>query len=91
MAQWAEVAKTWEELAEEYSLVDKELRDTDRVFGFLDGMTNRSATMNFSMDKSRRLGWHEFVEPAECFLETLRDLAKLKIVPPVPEVKVEFD
>jgi hypothetical protein len=94
MAQWAsrpEVVKAWKELAEKYGLVDKELRDVDRVFGFLDGMINRSATMNFSMDKSRKLGWHGFVDSAECFLETFRDLAKLKMVPPVPEVKVEFN
>ena len=94
MAQWAsrpEVVKAWKELAEKYGLVDKELRDVDRVFGFLDGMINRSATMNFSMDKSRKLGWHGFVDSAECFLETFRDLAKLKMVPPVLEVKVEFN
>jgi hypothetical protein len=59
MAQWAsrpEVVKAWKELAEEYGLIDRELRDVDRVSGFLDGMINRSAAMNFSIDKSRKLG-----------------------------------
>ena len=64
------------------------MRDVDRVFGFSDGMINRSATMNFT---SCKLGWHGFVDLAECFLESFRDLAKLKMVPPVPEVKVEFN
>lgn len=94
MAQWMgrpEVVKAWKELAEEYGLVDKELREVDRVFGFSDGMINHSATMNFSMDTSRKLGWRGFVDSAECFLETFRDLAKLKMVPPVPEVKAEFN
>jgi hypothetical protein len=94
MAQWAkrpEVGKAWSERAEKHDLIDKALRDVDRVFGFLDGMINRSAAMNFSMDTSRKLGWHGFVDSAECFLETFRDLAKLKMIPPVPEVKVEFN
>jgi hypothetical protein len=94
MTQWAkrlDVERAWRELAEKYDLVDKELRDVDRVFGFLDGMINRSTASNFSMNKSRRLGWHGFVDSAECFLETFRDLAKLKMIPPVPEVKVEFN
>jgi hypothetical protein len=50
MAQWAsrpEVGWACKELAEKYGLADKELRDTDRVFEFLDGMINRSATMDF--------------------------------------------
>ena len=67
---WAsrpEVVKAWKELAERYDLVDKGLRDVDRVFGFLDGMINRSAIMNFSMDKSRKLGWHGFVDSAVLF------------------------
>lgn len=43
------------------------------------------------MDKSRKLGWHGFVDSVECFLETFRNLAELKMIPPVPEVKVEFN
>ena len=86
-----EVVKAWKELGEECGLVDKELIEIDRVFGFLDGMINGSATMNFSMDTSRKLGWHGFADSPEYFLEMFRDLAKLKMVPPVPEVKVEFN
>jgi hypothetical protein len=94
MTEWArraEVVQAWRELAERHGLVEKELRDIDRVFGFLDGMINRSAAVNFSMDKSRKMGWHGFVHSAECFLETFRDLAALRMIPPVPEVKVEFN
>ena len=54
--------EVWKELTERHDLVDKRLHDVDRVFAFLDGMINHSAAMNFSMDKSRKLGWHGFVE-----------------------------
>lgn len=44
-----------------------------------------------SMDKSRKLGWHGFVDSTESFLEVFRDLAKIKMIPPVPEVRVKFN
>lgn len=94
MTEWArksEVVEAWRELAETHGLVDNELRDVDRGFGFLDGMINRPGAMNFSMDKSCKLGWHGLVDSAECILETFGDLAKLKMIPPVPEVKAEFN
>jgi hypothetical protein len=30
------------------------------------------------MDKSRKLGWHGFVDSAECFLKPFKDLAELE-------------
>ena len=43
------------------------------------------------MDKSRKLGWHGFVDTCESFLEVFDDLAKLKMIPPVPKVDVSFN
>ena len=43
------------------------------------------------MDKSRKLGWHGFVDSTESLLEVFRDLAKIKMTPPVPEIKVSFN
>ncbi|TKA61401.1 hypothetical protein B0A55_11557 [Friedmanniomyces simplex] len=86
-----EVRKAWAELAEEHGLTQKELVDVDRVFGFTDGTLCRPAPLNFSMDKSRKLGWHGFVDSTESLLEVFRDLAKIKMIPPVPEVKVSFN
>ena len=43
------------------------------------------------MDKSRKLGWHGFVDSSEGLLEVFKDLAKIKMIPPVPLVKVEFN
>jgi len=41
-------------------------------------------------DKSRKLGWHGFVDSTEGLLKVFKDLAKLKMIPPVPLVKVAF-
>ena len=43
-----------------------------------------------SMDKARKLGWHGFVDSSESLLEVFDDLAKLKMIPPVPKVTVVF-
>ncbi|KAK4561702.1 hypothetical protein LTR86_004381 [Recurvomyces mirabilis] len=94
MSEWAkrhEVKKAWAELAEKHDLTQKELVDVDRVFGFLDGSLCRPDALSFSMDKSRKLGWHGFVDSTESLLEVFKDLAKIKMTPPVPEVKVTFN
>ncbi|KAK3630103.1 hypothetical protein LTR56_017629 [Elasticomyces elasticus] len=94
LADWAkknEVKKAWSELAEEHGLTQKELVDVDRVFGFTDGTLCRAGPLNFSMDKSRKLGWHGFVDSTESLLEVFKDLVKIKMIPPVPEVKVSFN
>ena len=59
--------------------------------GFLDGTLCRHSALNFSMDKSRKLGWHGFVDSNESFLEVFDDFAKLKMIPPVPKVKISFN
>jgi hypothetical protein len=40
-----------------------------------------------SPNKARKMGWHGFVDPTESFLEVFEDLAKLKMIPPVPKSK----
>jgi hypothetical protein len=35
------------------------------------------------MDKSRKLGWHGFVDTREAIFETLTELSKLKMIPRV--------
>ncbi|KAK3066566.1 hypothetical protein LTR53_017034 [Teratosphaeriaceae sp. CCFEE 6253] len=94
LADWAkrdEVKKAWAELAEENGLTQKELLDVDRVFGFTDGTLCRPAPLSFSMDKSRKHGWHGFVDSTESLLEVFKDLARIKMIPPVPEEKVSFN
>jgi hypothetical protein len=43
------------------------------------------------MDKSKKLGWHGFVDTSESFLAVFEDLARIKMIPPVPKVKVSFN
>lgn len=43
-----------------------------------------------SSDKARKMGWHGFVDSNESLLSVFDDLAKIKMIPPVPKVKVQF-
>ncbi|GME40666.1 nad dependent epimerase dehydratase family protein [Neofusicoccum parvum] len=91
LTDWAkkpEVQQAWKELAQEHDLLDKELRDVDRIFSFTDNALANSVCINFSMDKSRRFGWFGTVSSADCILEVIRDFEKLKMVPPVRDGKV---
>lgn len=50
LTSWAkreDVQRVWAELANEYGLVEKELKEPDRVFAFLDGTLCRPASLNF--------------------------------------------
>ncbi|ETI24630.1 hypothetical protein G647_03999 [Cladophialophora carrionii CBS 160.54] len=94
--EWAgrkDVADAWREMAQRDGLVQKELKEMDieRVFSFLDGSVCRAAPLIFSSDKARKLGWHGFVDSSESLLEVFDDLAKLKMIPPVPKVEVKFN
>ncbi|PPJ55560.1 hypothetical protein CBER1_05367 [Cercospora berteroae] len=93
MVDWAkkpEVQEAWKEIVKEHGLT-QELKDVDRVFGFLDGSLCRPAPLLFSMDKSRKLGWHGFVDSSEAILDGFKDFAKLKMIPPVPLARVSFN
>jgi len=93
LMDWAkrpEVAQAWKEIAAQNGLVYKELTDIDRIFGFTNWLLLRESPSLLSMDKSRKLGWHGFVDSTECTLEVLNDFAKLKMLPPVPMVDVKF-
>ncbi|KAK5211282.1 hypothetical protein LTR41_002742 [Exophiala xenobiotica] len=111
--EWAkrpEVVRAWRKIAEQNEngngdgdrgLTQKgELKDVERVFGFLDGTVCRPAPLIFrltsrldaqSTDKARKLGWHGFVDSCESLLEVFNDLAKIKMIPPVPMVDVKFN
>lgn len=91
---WAKqdhVQTAWKQIAEKHDLQQKELKDIDRVFGFLDGTVTRAGPLIFSTDKARKLGFHGFVDTSEVLLEVFDDLAKLKMIPPVPKVVVKFN
>ncbi|ETS78307.1 hypothetical protein PFICI_10369 [Pestalotiopsis fici W106-1] len=91
--EWAkrpEVQKAWKRLAEKHDLSQKELKDVDRVFGFLDGSVSRAGSLMMSMAKSRKLGWHGTVDTTESFLAVFEDLVNIKMIPPVPKINVSL-
>ncbi|KAK9419630.1 hypothetical protein SUNI508_07116 [Seiridium unicorne] len=91
---WAkreDVQQAWKRIAGQHDLSQRELQDIDRVFGFLDGSVSSAGPLMYSMDKSKKLGWHGFVDTSESFLSVFEDLAKIKMIPPVPKVKVSFN
>lgn len=94
MVQWAQeprVRRAWGELAQQHGLLEKQLTDPERVFGFADGFFNPSFSLQFSAKKARKLGWNGFVDTEESLLEVFRELAQIKMIPPVPETRVVFD
>jgi hypothetical protein len=88
LVEWAhrpDVQAAWKELAVKYDLLDKELRDIDRVFAFTDAALLWSQTVYFSADKARSLGWQGHVNTSESIFEVFKDFEKIKMVPPMPE------
>ncbi|OQO13725.1 hypothetical protein B0A48_01955 [Cryoendolithus antarcticus] len=83
MVSWAarpEVKQAWASLAREHRLKAFPADgDVIRIFGFLDGTLMRTAPIMLGMDKSRKLGWHGFVDSKEALLETFQDVARLKM------------
>jgi len=50
LTAWAkqpEIQEAWKEIAQKHDLKEKELRDVDRIFGFLDGMMLQSYPLYF--------------------------------------------
>lgn len=88
LTEWvkrSEVQAAWKRLAEKHDLRQKELIDTDRVFAFLDGTLARSGSMMMSMDKSKKLGWHGFVDSSESMKAVFQDLARIRMIPELPQ------
>lgn len=50
-------------------------------------LLRRKSLIALSTNKSRKLGWHGFVDSTEALLEVFHDLAKIKLIPPVPGVQ----
>ncbi|KAF2110681.1 NAD dependent epimerase/dehydratase family protein-like protein [Lophiotrema nucula] len=87
LTSWArrpEVQKAWSSLISKHNLkVDRlEDMDIDRIFGFTDGSLI-GGTLDLSMNKARKLGWHGFVDTNECVREVLDGFAGLGMLPGV--------
>lgn len=87
LVEWAKqekVQKAWEELVSKYGLTSGKLQDMDidRIFSFTDGSLLGS-TLDLTMNKARKMGWHGFVDSSDAIKEVLGEFADLKMVPPV--------
>ncbi|KAI9853125.1 MAG: hypothetical protein M1824_001538 [Vezdaea acicularis] len=85
-AEWAqkpEVLAAWEELKEKHGLEHSPFDDSLSSFGLIDGEILGPWPRALSMDKSRKLGWNGYVDSKDAILDTIHELAKLKMVPDV--------
>jgi len=85
-ASWAqkpEVLAAWDALRKKYGLLQSPFDDTLKTFGLIDGEILTPWPRSISMDKSRKLGWHGYVDTKDAIFETITELAELKMVPPM--------
>jgi hypothetical protein len=85
LVDWArrpEVQKAWAEIISKNNLKVSKLEDMDidRIFAFADGSLI-GATLDLSMNKARKMGWHGFVDSSECIKEVLEEFAELGMLP----------
>jgi hypothetical protein len=57
--------------------------DPKEIFPFLDGALWAGWRSNLSPHKSRKLGWHGFVDTYESIFVTLKELAEIGLLPPM--------
>jgi hypothetical protein len=86
LVDWAKqekVQKAWHELVK-HGLTSGKVQDMDidRIFGFTDGSL-LGATLDLTMNKARKMGWHGFVDSNDAIKEVLGEFAELKMIPPV--------
>ncbi|PYI08329.1 hypothetical protein BO78DRAFT_441708 [Aspergillus sclerotiicarbonarius CBS 121057] len=82
-AKKAEVQDAWREIAQKYGLRERELWDTDRIFGFVDAVLVWSYPMLFSTTRAKKLGFFGFVDSAESLFGVLDEFVDLKMIPPI--------
>lgn len=87
LVDWAKqdkVQKAWEELTAKYGLTGGKLQDMDidRIFAFTDGSLMGSS-LDLTMNKARKMGWHGFVDTNDAIKEVLSEFADIKMIPPL--------
>ncbi|KAH8700418.1 hypothetical protein BGW36DRAFT_316283 [Talaromyces proteolyticus] len=84
LTEWAkrpEVSAAWREIAKENNLRDKELREPERLFGFIDVLLMMSYPALYSVTKLRKLGYFGYVDTSESIIEALERLVGLRMIP----------
>jgi hypothetical protein len=83
-ARQSKVQKAWAELTGKHGLTGGNLQDMDidRIFGFTDGSLI-GMSLDLTMNKARKMGWHGLVDSNDAILEVLREFVTLKMLPPL--------
>lgn len=89
LLEWSEDSKVqgaWKELAEKHGLLLDPFKDAARraqIFAMSDSAIIGGWALSLSMRKARKMGFHGSVDSYESAFHTLRDLSKLKVLPPL--------
>ncbi|OJD16044.1 hypothetical protein AJ78_03757 [Emergomyces pasteurianus Ep9510] len=90
IAAWAhdpQVHAAWEELSRTHRLVYDPFATAavhNRIFGLTDAAILGGSPVQFSMDKSRKFGWHGTVDSYASLRNVLEELVDMKMLPPLP-------
>lgn len=87
-SQRRQVRAAWAELAAHHQLQGSAFEHAEDTFGLLDAEILGPWGRVLSMNKNRRLGWHGFVDTRESIEEVIREMARLRLVPPMPVKEV---
>ncbi|KAK3623618.1 hypothetical protein LTR56_021481 [Elasticomyces elasticus] len=88
-SQSAKVEKAWKELYAQHGLLFDPFKDKAQVFGMTDSAIIGGWPLSLSMRKARKMGWHGCVDSYESMFQTIRDLARLKVTPPMQATDFE--
>lgn len=89
LLEWSEdpeVQAAWKEIARQHGLLLDPFKDAAtraQIFAMSDSAIIGGWALSLSMRKARKLGFHATVDSYESMFHTLRDLAKLKVLPPL--------
>lgn len=75
-------AQLWSRLARQHQLVVPNYEEAVG-WGFADAIFNAEHDLMYDLTKLRQHGFHDTVRTDEALVETIRDLERLKIVPPL--------
>ena len=75
--------QAWKELTAKYGLRFDPFADRASTFGVTDSAIIGGWALSLSIRKARKFGWTGSVDSYESGFYTLRDLAKLKVAPPL--------
>lgn len=86
LVEWSaqpKVEVAWKELTEQHGLRFDPFADRASTFGVTDSAIIGGWALSLSIRKARKMGWTGSVDSYESSFYTLRDLARLKVAPPM--------